>query len=197
MDTELLIEIFVCFILPAIIVVGIFIVDQIKQKEQKDRVEEIYKEKIEEYGIKITKQFPVSPNEIFIIDDDNKNFVYVQKIVSNEPVIIIKRFEYSKLIDFNLFEDGEQQIQGRGIASAIGGLAFGTAGAIVGSSGGRNIKNICTELVIKIHINDLETPLLTINLLPIKCSKNSLIYKLARKLADEIIALLSYIEANK
>ncbi len=132
----------------------------------------------------------------FIVDDENKKFVIFNydKILRKQQFTCVN---YSDLLNFNLFEDGEQQLQGRGAMSAVGALTFGIAGAVVGSvAGDRKVKNKCRELSVRIQINDLDNPLISIGCVS-NCDKNNIFYTKGRQTADNIIATLTYIENNK
>jgi len=132
----------------------------------------------------------------FLVDVENKQFAIASyNHLKNEFGLV--KYNYSELINFNLFENGTSQIAGRGLAATGGALLFGISGAIIGSiAGDKKIKNICNELSIKIQVNNLQTPLLSLVLLK-NSLKTSPEYIKAKEDADQIIATLSYIEANK
>lgn len=131
----------------------------------------------------------------FLIDDTNKKFaIFSYNRLKQQQFSCLN---YSDLINFNLFDDGEQQLQGRGMLTAVGALTFGIAGAIVGSvAGDRKIKDKCRELSVRLQVNDVNTPLIAINCLT-NCDRNNIFYRTARQTADDIIAALTYIENNK
>ena len=146
------------------------------------------------YSVMTKKLFESCWYKTFLVDDENKKFA-ILSTKKGKPSVY-SEFKYSDLLDFNLYEDGVQQIEGRGMLSAAGALMFGTAGAVVGSSmGPTKSTNICNELSVQIKVNDLNNPLITI-----VCAKNT--YKRAKRysngkqIANDIIATLTYIENN-
>ena len=52
-------------------------------------------------------------------------------------------YNYNDLLDYELYEDGSSITKGKGLATALGGAAFGLLGAMVGSSGKRGAKQTC------------------------------------------------------
>lgn len=133
----------------------------------------------------------------FVVDDYSKRFGFFKyQLVGN--LCELQVWNYKDLIDFNLCEDGVQKIPGRGLFAAGGALLFGVKGAIVGSvAGDKTIQNICKEMTIQMKVNDLNNPLITIGLLDTPCDKQSYDYKEKKKFAEQIIAVLTYIETNK
>jgi hypothetical protein len=79
-----------------------------------------------------------------------------------------KVYDYSDIVDFELLEDGESVSKG-GLGRAVaGGVLFGGVGAIVGGvTGGKKNKAICNSMKIKITINNLNNPVVYINLISI------------------------------
>lgn len=133
----------------------------------------------------------------FLVDDKNKKFAIFYCEDLWEQKHEFKVVNYSDLINFNLYDDGEQQLQGRGMMSAVGAITFGVAGAVVGSvAGNRKVKNKCNELSIHIQINDLQEPLISI-IVAQSCNRNTMLFGDAKATADNIIATLTYIENNK
>ncbi len=66
-------------------------------------------------------------------------------------------FPWSKILDFKVIDNGMQILEGVSLlGAAVGGLAFGGSGAIVGSLlPSRKLTNKCTELTVKVVIDDL------------------------------------------
>lgn len=174
-------------------------------KELKEAVNTALNEELQNHNFEISKTIDIEcyqydlllSNQFtkFLVDDKNKKFA-IFNYKKNTPSVFTE-VKYSDLINFNLYEDGEQQLQGRGVMSAVGALTFGIAGAIVGSvAGDKKIKNKCKELSVRIQINDLNNPLLSIVCL-VACKKDNPYFALAKQTADNIIATLTYIENNK
>lgn len=132
----------------------------------------------------------------FVVDDYSKQFGFYRynSITDSND---LELYKYSDLLDFNLSENGKQMLPGRGLMAAGGAFLFGIQGAIIGSvAGDKTIKDICTGMSVQIKINSLNKPLVSIGLGG-GFEKTSEAYKRAKEKADEIIAVLTYIEANK
>lgn len=101
---------------------------------------------------------------------------------------------YDDIVDFELIEDDSSVIKG-GVGSAIaGGILFGGVGAIVGgATGKKKLNQACTNLMIKITINNMAAPVEYIKLISSTTNKNSMIYRSAYQDAQEIISLLQLI----
>lgn len=197
-----------------IVVIAAILIIQSQNKIQRETAEqsaEVFAKLYEEQGFNVNKEIEIKTyannmennfNQLtkFVVDDNSKKFGVIS-YNSTTKKAEFKCYEYSKLINFNLFEDGEQLIAGRGLAAAGGALMFGVAGAVIGSvAGNRKVKNKCSELSVRIQVNDLQNPLLTLAILA-NCDKSgsvaSIYYNQAKKVADDVIATLTYIEANK
>lgn len=149
----------------------------------------------------VSKEIWLDVNDVkksvkFVVDDYQKKFgllTFDANTYNNQ----LQVWNYSALLDFNLFEDGDQMIPGRGLMAAGGGLLFGVTGAVIGSvAGDRKVKTKCNQMVVQIKVNDLNNPLVSL-MIATNCEKSSFIYKNAKEKADQIIATLTYIEANK
>jgi hypothetical protein len=105
-----------------------------------------------------------------------------------------KVYNYSDIVDFELLEDGESITKG-GIGRAVaGGLLFGGVGAVVGGvTGGKKSKAICKSLKIKITVNDINNPVVYINLLTTETKKDSFTYKTVYKATQECLSVLELI----
>ena len=78
--------------------------------------------------------------------------------------------------------------------AAIGALAFGGVGAIVGAATGRKkTKAVVDSLKIKITMNDLEVPVIYVDLITSKTKVESWVYRSAISKADNILASLDII----
>lgn len=105
-----------------------------------------------------------------------------------------KIYKYSDIVDFELLEDGESITKG-GLGRAVaGGVLFGGVGAVVGGiTGGKKSKSICNSLKIKITINDINNPVVYINILTSPTKKDNFIYKSLFKSAQECLSTLQLI----
>ena len=101
---------------------------------------------------------------------------------------------YDDLVDFELLEDGSSITKG-GLGSAVvGGLLFGSTGAVVGSlTGKKKTKQTCTNLEIKITLNNAARPAEYIKLITSSTKRESHTYKTAYKTAQDILSLLQLI----
>ena len=70
----------------------------------------------------------------FVVDDYQKKFGFYR--FSSTGYKELELWSYSDLLDFNLIENGQQMIPGRGMMAASGAILFGVKGAIVGSVAG-------------------------------------------------------------
>lgn len=103
-------------------------------------------------------------------------------------------YSYEDIVDFELLEDGSSIIKG-GIGSALVGAAlFGGVGAVVGgTTGKKKVKQTCTNLTIKITVNNMAAPVEYIKLISSTTNKSSMIYRGAYQDAQEILSLLQLI----
>lgn len=103
-------------------------------------------------------------------------------------------YHYNDIVDFELLEDGNSIVKGGAGRAFVGGLLFGGIGAVVGSATGKKkLKQVCTNLTIKITVNNLNTPVEYIKLIASSTKKDSLIYKTAYQDAQEILSILQII----
>ena len=103
-------------------------------------------------------------------------------------------YSYKDIIDYELIEDGTSMIKGGVGRALVGGMLLGGLGAIVGSATGKKkVKQTCTNLVIKITVNNIAAPVEYISLISSATNKNSMIYRTAYQDAQEIISLLQVI----
>lgn len=134
-----------------------------------------------------------SIGNIFMADEQNHLWRIQDQFGLHKSTI--HRFE--DIIDYELLEDGDLQTKG-GLGSALaGGLAFGAAGAIVGTSVGKKKTTAnCSSMSIKITLNSMNAPVENINLLQMKVSKTSAAYKKAYAQAQEVLSLLKIITSS-
>lgn len=140
----------------------------------------------------ITKEIDLSEafnKKKFLIDDEKRVVAYTEKKAA-------VTFTYDDLVDFEYRENGDQIITGKSLATAVGGLAFGGLGALVGMSGQRKKKQEVSQMQIVINMNSLSTQFLKIDLIHTKTKQGSPIYQMQLNKADEIIHALNYIMRN-
>lgn len=103
-------------------------------------------------------------------------------------------YRYTDLVSYELLEDDDQVTSG-GLGSAVvGGVLFGGVGAIVGStSGKKTTKKVINNLSIKMTVNDLDHPLVVIQLINKKTKTKSKEYQAAINTAHKILSVLEII----
>ena len=87
-----------------------------------------------------------------LIDNKNKMFVYQRGRTFSKP------YSFADIIDYEVYENGISQVQGRAGSALIGGAFFGIGGAIVGSSRSKTINGKCNQLKLIIRIKDFDSP---------------------------------------
>lgn len=103
----------------------------------------------------------------------------------------------SDILSYDLIENGSTVSSGGLGRAAVGAMAFGGAGAIVGAvTGKKKQTKLVNELRIKLGINDIDNPVLYINLIdkPIKSSSSE--YSQAMAQANKIISTLDVLTAG-
>lgn len=102
--------------------------------------------------------------------------------------------KFSSIIDYELIEDGTSVTKG-GVSigrAVVGGVLFGTAGAVLGGVSGKHVTTpLCTNMKIKITLNDMSAPVTYITFINNKTKKDSMIYKLAADSAQQCLSLLN------
>lgn len=159
-------------------------------KESKARIKQQKQEEVQNF--KASKDI----EGLLEVDMDSGKFRIKGFLTSADiyPVKLISGYE--------IVEDGTSITSGGLGRAAIGGLAFGGAGAIVGAiTGKKSSKGIVNTLKIKINLTDLDTPVLYVNLITKKTKKSSVLYKNAINKADAVISsidtLLNQFEPSK
>jgi len=145
------------------------------------------KKKLQEMGFNIDKHLGLGIKQAIYVDDTNKRFALTK---GKE----LRVYDYKDLLGFELNEDGDTVVQGKGLATLVGGVTFGITGALVGAAGPRKNKGICTELNIDIRLNDLSEPRYKVNYLVKPMKKSGIMYQSTLNQAQELVALLTYID---
>lgn len=177
------------FYLIAIVIFFVLVFQgQVKQKqENEEKVEQI----VEEYkNSELQKLFVFEcygNNLIFFRNKDNTVFEIYRE--HNQNI----KFNASELRKVELYEDNTCAMSvGRAV---VGGALFGTAGAIVGGSSG---KNKIEKLTMVIYTNNLKEPQFSIPIIISKTSKDSTFYTNAIQFARNVMGALEIvIEENK
>jgi hypothetical protein len=122
-----------------------------------------------------------------LIDNQNKKFIY-QKGKTHS-----KTYSFSDLINYEVYENGKSQVQGRAGSALIGGVFFGLGGLIVGSSMSRNINEKCNQLKLILRVKDFNCPEIVITYVNnVDVDKNSSIYKNMKSNLQSVCSMLEY-----
>lgn len=171
---------------------------KVEKKECKSRVKEpkakplTPEEQLHKQGFNISKHLKLGIYNHFYVDDVNKKFAVA---IGRKGKLRI--YNYNDLGAFELNEDGNSIVRGKGLATAVGGLTFGLVGALVVSSGKRKNENTCTSLLVRIMINDLDSPEVIIPFIVTETKKSSYMYTNAITESKNLIATLNYIEKQE
>lgn len=102
--------------------------------------------------------------------------------------------KFSDIIDFELLEDGNTITKGGLGQAVVGGVLFGGVGAIVGGvTGKKHGKSTCSNMQIKVTLNDMSEPTEYISLITSEVKKSSLLYKNMANQAQECLSLFQVI----
>ncbi len=126
---------------------------------------------------------PTSSISTLIRFDDNlKEFVAGSGDVAD-------LFKYENIVDYEMLQNGTTVSKGSMSGAIVGGLLFGTAGAIVGASGSTRVDvDVCTNLAIKVTLRDTYKKICYIIFINGNISTNSSIYKTAYTLAQNCMS---------
>jgi hypothetical protein len=128
----------------------------------------------------------------FLIDNQNKKIIF-QKGKTNS-----KTYNFSDLINYEVYENGQSQVQGRAGSALIGGAFFGLGGMIVGSSMSRNINDKCNQLQLIIRLNDFNSPQIIIDYCKnSNLDKSSILYRNIKNNLQTVCSMLEYMLNEK
>ena len=133
-----------------------------------------------------------SVGNYFGVNDNTRQWVVGSGIIPSFKNAI--PHSYDDIVDFELLEDGTSVTKGGLGRAAVGGILFGSTGAIVGGvTGGKKAQQKCTSLMVKITVNDMRSPAEYIKLISAPTDKSGFIYKGAYQNAQQIISILQVI----
>lgn len=180
------------FIILIILVIIIYVIYAMKtQKERGIKIEE-NKNTLNSKGFSISKQITDTSNTHSIfIDANTKRWVYWNTLSTNYQI-----YRFEDLINYEILEDGDSIVKGRAGSTIIGGVLLGGIGALAGAASSRKTKTICRDLRVRIIVNDLNSNQIIIPLINSETKTDSLVYKLAKKRAEEFTALFAVILAD-
>lgn len=156
--------------------------EDIKRKNlEEKKEEEIYNNFI------VTKKV----GKHFLMNEYEKLWVIPNTIWDEK---IPKIYSFDDIVSFELIEDNDCIVKGGLGRALVGAALLGQVGAVVGSATGKKkSKKVITKLIIKITVNDIENPVIYINLVEKPIQASSMIYTNKFKEAQEIISLLELI----
>ncbi|MGG5306970.1 hypothetical protein IGK38_001635 [Enterococcus pernyi] len=165
--------------------------EKIKRKlliKEENEEKKLMKKRKQEENLKKLKDFnPTRTIEKSIFIDTEKR-QFKLKGLSNATYI----YDLDKINSYELVENGTSISSGGLGRAAVGALAFGGVGAIVGAvTGKKKDKSIVDNLKIKINMDDLDNPVIYLPLLSVKTKRSSLIYENAILQADKILSTLN------
>lgn len=167
----------------------ILVLNSIKRKLKKQKNQVV--EEQNKPDIIISKEIPILANEKIpcklLIDNEHKQFVYAKNGIYS------KTYNFSDLIDYEIYENNKKTIQGRAGSALVGGVLFGVGGAIIGGSRKREISKSCTQLKLIIYLNDLERPQIVVDY-EIANSNQSILFRYKmRENLQNVRSVLEYI----
>ena len=122
-----------------------------------------------------------------LIDNDNQKFS-IQK--GNK---VSKSYNFSDLINYEVYENGVSKVKGTAGKALIGGAFFGLGGLIVGSSMGKSIKEKCNQLKLIIRVNDISNPQIVITYIDnVDWDKSGFTYRNMKENLQEVCSVLEF-----
>ena len=149
---------------------------------------------------KITKTY----GERFAIDEDLRKWTVVENEFNRalNNLVSIRGsaecfehiYDFGDIIAFELLEDGNVITKGGLGRALVGAAIFGGTGAVVGATTGtKKSKQLCTNLSIKITVNNMVSPVVYIKLITKSTPKESTVFKKEYANAQEILSALQLI----
>ncbi|EOH55844.1 TPA: SHOCT domain-containing protein [Enterococcus faecium] len=164
--------------------------EKIKKKlliQEENEEKKLLKKRQQEENLRKLKDF--TPNrtiEKSIFIDTEKRQFKIKGLFNSSSI-----YDLDKINSYELVENGTSISSGGLGRAAIGALAFGGVGAIVGAVTGKKKDNTIIEhLNIKINMNDLDKPVIYLPLISKKTKRSSMLYKNAIVQADKILSTL-------
>lgn len=119
-----------------------------------------------------------------LVDEENQLWCINIGAIKPKPSNVI--YSINDIEEYELEENGESIIKGSLTRTALGGVAFGTIGAIIGNASSKKIQEMCNKLIIKIIIKNQYYPI-RINLITKEIKKNSFTYRSMMVNAEKIL----------
>lgn len=142
--------------------------------------------RVKESGFTISKELNIWWPHIYVDDGTQKWAIVRDK--KSAPVF----YSFSDVNDYEIRENGNSIAQGRAGSAVAGGLLFGVAGAVIGASRSKKVESTCSSMQFIIHVNDISSPTILINLLSVETPKSSQTYQWRVKSAQEFAGTFDY-----
>ena len=127
----------------------------------------------------------------FVAFDDNQEKWAVLSPISGE---IEQIYSYNNVVNFELLEDGESIAKGGLGRALVGGALFGGTGAIVGGiTGNRKTTGVCDSLKLKITMDNIQNPIIYVNLIKNRTKKDDVFYKTMAQAGQELLSIFQII----
>ncbi|MGL5480093.1 MAG: zinc-ribbon domain-containing protein [Clostridium sp.] len=156
--------------------------DDIKRKSsEEERAEEIYN------NFKATKKI----GKYFTMNEHDRLWFIPNGILDKS---IPKIYSFDDIVSYELIEDNDCIVKGGLGRAIVGGALLGGVGAVVGSTTGtKKSKKVITKLIVKITVNNIENPVVYIDIINKPTQSASIAYTTKFKEAQEIISVLELI----
>lgn len=121
---------------------------------------------------------------------DNQN----RKFICQRGKTYSKTYNFSDIINYEVFENYKSQVKGQVGNGLIGGEFFGFGEIIVDNNMNENAKEKCKQLKLVIRLNDLECPEMTVTYFDnVSWKKSGSIYKKKKNNIQLVCATLEFI----
>lgn len=134
------------------------------------------------------KQFDLETFMLFFATQQRRGALLVYRDPSKPfktPPSDLKVFPLDKITGCALVQDGTMVHESAVVQGMIGAAMLGLGGAIAGSTAMHNAEH-CGHLSVRVLINDLRTPSITIPFLTVTAAKSSEVYLKAFNLAQQV-----------
>lgn len=146
---------------------------------------------LKDSGFNTEKKIATTNNTLFV-DGTNKKWI----VFDENSRHTFGPYDFKDFIRLDVQENGSSILQSNAGNALAGALLFGTVGAIVGASGSQQIINQINSLQIKITINNLQKPCITLSMINNPLDNQSLEYKQVCDLTSQIVSTFEYIKNN-
>lgn len=169
----------------AIVIIGVGIWGY-TMRNKSLQANESFVERLQSEGFIIDKRVELDI-ALLLVDNKHKKWIVCSGGQHSAP------YNFTDLNDYEVYEDGDSIVKGRAGSTLVGGALFGGVGAIAGAARSRPVKRICSQMELRLYVNDIQNPVITIPLLFNKVETTSLLYKQAIEKAKLATATLSFI----